>query len=252
MIDTHCHILPGIDDGPDTLEISVEMARVAAKDGVHVIIATPHANLDEGVVTPEQIRERVAILNDAIRAAGIGITVLPGAEISSVDNLIKRLEAGQVMTVADRGKHLLIELPFSSFPNYVPDLFFNLQLMGFVPIIAHPERSGAARLRLDTIRELAQRGALLQVNAESIRGKEGRGIRAIAQRLLREDLVSFIASDGHDPKRRPPVISPARSAMRRLGGDAAFARLTESGPARLLRDPSRPGRTGTSAAPEPA
>ncbi|NSW57289.1 MAG: hypothetical protein HPY44_14840 [Armatimonadetes bacterium] len=228
------------------------MARVAAKDGVGVIIATPHANLDEGVVTPELIRQRVAVLNDAIHAAGIDITVLPGAEISSVDNLIKHLEAGRVMTLADKGKHLLIELPFSSYPNYVPDLFFNLQLMGFVPIIAHPERSGAARLRLDIIRELAQRGALLQLNADSICGKEGRVVRTIAQKLLREDLVSFIASDGHDPKRRPPVISPARAAMRRLGGDAVFARLTQSGPARLLRDPSRPGRTSSSAAPEPA
>ena len=261
MIDTHCHILPGLDDGPETLETSLAMARMAARDGVRIVIATPHTNLDDGYPSPEVVRERVAALNEAIRAEGIDLSVVPGAEITVTDRLTEHLEAGRVMTMGDRGKHLLIELPFNSFPNFIPDLFFSIQLMGFVPIIAHPERSGAARIRLDTIRELAQRGALLQVNMENVTrggllemlsGSAPDSPRSLVRKLLQEDLVDFIGSDGHDPQRRRPVLTPARAGLKRFGGDGAFQRLTQSGPARLLRHPKQPGRVAPTADSPPA
>jgi len=241
MIDIHCHILPGIDDGSPDLQTTIKMARAAEADGIEAIIATPHANLTRGRPTPDAIRDLTAQVNEALSREGINVTVFPGAEIALSDDLQQQIEAGSVLTLADRGTHVLIELPFTGFPTFVPSLFFNIQLLGFTPIIAHPERSAAARIDLELVIGLAHRGAQLQINAESIAGREGRVIRKITQTLMRKDLVHYIASDGHGARHRPPRMGYARKSLRRLGGDHKFAELTFHNPYALLR-PTERGR----------
>jgi len=209
------------------------MARIAAEDGIRAIVATPHVDPDRRRPTADVIRAGVAELNEAIQAEGIKLTILPGAEIQLTGSLEADVLSGELLTVADRGKHLLVELPFTGYAAFLPELFFGIQLQGLVPIIAHPERSAVARTDLDIIRGLSDRGCLLQVNADSLLGREGRVVRGIAQTLLREIRVDMIATDAHDPRHRPPKLVRVRRALRRLGGDDVFARLTGSAPARI-------------------
>ena len=233
MIDTHCHILPGLDDGPADLETSLAMARIAERDGIRVIIATPHADPEDEALTPDIIRARTAELNEALRREGIGVTILPGAENQLHLTLVEELKAGKVMTLADRGAHVLIELPFNGYPNYVADLFFKVQLLGVTPVLAHPERAILGRSDPALIEGLAQRGAMLQLNVDSLLGNDGKLVRNLAQRLIREGFAHTVASDAHDPKRRRPILSPLRKALRRVGGDEAFRRLTEENPGKI-------------------
>ena len=240
MVDVHCHILPGVDDGPREMEAAVAMARVAERDGIRAIVATPHVDPRKGFPTPEAIRERTAALNEALRQEGIDLTVLPGAENQLSDDLAEQIKDGKVMTLADRGKHVLIELPFSGYPTFVGELFFDIQLLGVTPVLAHPERAAIAHADPDEIRALADRGAILQINADSMTGREGRAVRAFAHRLVREKLAQIIATDAHDPKRRAPRLTPARKAFRRLGGEAAFRKATEIEPGRLIGEARGP------------
>jgi protein-tyrosine phosphatase len=235
MIDTHCHILPGLDDGPPDLETALTMARIAEQDGIRAIIATPHVGAKGVHPAPDEIRERTAAFSDAVRAAGINLIIHPGAEVRLTDTLCQELQAGELMTLGDRGKYLLVELPFNGYPAYAPELFFNLQVMGVVPVIAHPERTAMLRAHPEVIWGLAERGALLQINLDSLLGRAGWSIRTQTIRLLKREVVHLIASDAHDPRSRPPVLSRARKALRRLGGDEAFNKLVVAGPQWLLR-----------------
>lgn len=234
MIDTHCHILPGIDDGPRDLAEALEMARIAVADGIQTIVATPHLDCERDALSPDFLRDQVARFNAALTEAQIPLTVLPGAEIRIGADLLERAKAGSLMTLADRGTHLLLELPFNSYPSYVPQLFFGLQLLGLAPILAHPERTALFRTHPEVIQGLVDRGALIQVNADSLTRWRDRTVRALAFDLLKHGAVHLLASDAHDTRHRPPQLSRARRALRRHGGDEVFARLTQTTPSRLL------------------
>ena len=240
MIDCHCHILPGLDDGARNIETAIEMARIAADDGVRVIIATPHLDLDENSIPPDVIRERVVELNEALQREGIELTVLPGAEAKLSPDLPGHVEAGRVMTVGDLSRHILLELPFGTYPTFMGELFFQIQLLRITPILAHPERAAITRGYPQIIDGLVDRGALLQINLGSLLGREGRGVQGVARRLIRDDLAYMIGSDAHSPDRRPPGLSAARKALRRLGGDPAFESLTKTNPAKLIAPPKPP------------
>lgn len=229
MVDLHCHILPGLDDGPATLPDALAMARLAAADGVRVIVATPHVRREYRYPEPDLIREATARLDQAIRAENLPLRLLPGAEIPAEPELLEALQAGRLLTVGDRGRHVLIELPPNAPAIYVPELFFRLQVAGYTPVVAHVERAAIFRHQPGLLRELHDRGVLLQLNVESLRA--GWGTRRYARQLVREGLVDVLASDGHNTRRRPPVLTPARRA---LGADL-FDTLTLTNPARLLR-----------------
>jgi protein-tyrosine phosphatase len=232
VIDLHCHILPGLDDGPGSFEESLAMARMAAEDGVRVIVATPHMDDQYRHPVPELIRDLTGRLNELIRAEGIALTVLPGAEVRTAPELVDRLAAGKVMTVGDLGKHVLVELPTSGRAVYAGELFFRLQVAGYTPIIAHAERVDSFRLEPQVLRDLKDRNVRLQVNAESVAGGGGRVLRNHAQRLVKEGLVDVMASDGHNVMRRKPLLSVARKALRSQNG--VFERLTELTPLSFL------------------
>ena len=230
MIDCHCHILPGLDDGPADLETSIVMARIAERDGIRTVIATPHTDSASDCPSLERIRERTAELNEALQREGIELTILPGAENQLHLQLADHLKEGRVMTLADRGQHVLIELPFNGYPTYVADLFFKIQLLGITPVLAHPERAVIGRNDPDLIRGLSERGAMLQLNVDSVLGHDGRLVRNTSLNLIKDGLAHLVSSDAHDPRRRPPILSPLRKALRRLGGEATVRRLTVENP----------------------
>lgn len=234
MIDTHCHILPGLDDGAPDLAVSLAMARVAANDGIRTIVATPHVTADGVGPEPALVRERVAELQAAITAEGLALQVLPGTEYAASDVLATLAKAGQVMTVADQGRHVLVEMFFNARTDFIEQLVFALQIAGLTPVIAHPERSLMAREKPQVLRELALRGCLMQVNCASLTGDEGRAIQNVAQALLREGLVDLIATDAHDPRRRPPLLSPCAARLKKLGASEVYETATQTTPAKLI------------------
>jgi len=244
MIDLHCHILPGLDDGSPDLASSLEMARVALDDGIETIVATPHWFADAGP-TPAQIRTATGQLQAALADGDLPLMVLPGAEVRADPQLAEIVSRGEVMTVADGGKYLLLEPPFIGIPNYLEQLCFELQIAGITPILAHPERVELMQRQPELCERLVARGCLIQVNAPSLHGQYGRIIRKIAADLIRSDLAHIIASDAHNATSHPPVLSEVRRAVVQAAGEDAFREMTELVPSNIIgahQQETAPGR----------
>ena len=141
MLDLHCHILPGLDDGSKTLDEALSMCRVAAGDGIHTIVATPHRGSFAADTTAAQVLEGIKKLKKALRQKHIAIDILPGHEIHISEDLINDIDHDQALTINHKKKYILLELPFRSVPFYVFETIAQLKKMGITPIIAHPERN---------------------------------------------------------------------------------------------------------------
>jgi len=233
MIDLHCHILPGLDDGSPDLATSLEMARIALDDGIETIVATPHWFVDAGP-TPAQIRTATRQLQAALADGDLPLTVLPGAEVRADPQLAEMVRCDEVITVADGGEYLLMEPPFIGIPNYLEQLCFELQVAGITPILAHPERAEIAQHQPEMYERLVERGCLIQVNAPSLHGEYGRTIAEIAADLIRRGLAHIVASDAHNTTSRPPVISDVRRAVVQGAGENAFRKMTELVPSKII------------------
>ncbi|MEI6499824.1 MAG: CpsB/CapC family capsule biosynthesis tyrosine phosphatase [Armatimonadota bacterium] len=236
----HCHILPGIDDGPESFEEALAMARMAAADGIRTIVATPHMDDRYLYPEPDRLRDLTARLNELIRAEGLPLRILPGAEVRTGTELLDNLQAGKVMTVGDGGKYVLLELPPTGVAVYAGELFFRLQVAGYTPILAHAERVDQFRQEPKRLRDLRDRNVRVQVNAESISGKAGRIMRNFALHLVKEGLADILGSDGHNVDRRKPLLSVAQHNLRGRAG--AFERLTQTTPRSFLPPSEACGR----------
>jgi len=228
MIDIHCHILPGIDmDGPRCQADALEMATIAAADGIRKIVATPHVNADQPM--REQIGREVAMLNAAFSTAEIPIEVVRGAEIAfhlPVD-IIKDY------TINDSG-YFLLEFPHTHFPQAAKEKIFMALLAGLRPIVAHAERNGSVLRDPSLLSELVDAGALVQVTAGSLAGVFGDEPMNCAKYLLKKGLVHFLASDAHSAGQRNPVMSAGTEIAAYLVGEDSARRLVEANPNSVL------------------
>lgn len=212
LIDLHTHILPGLDDGAPDLEASLAMARLASADGTTTIVATPHVNFRYSFALNE-IDRRVEELNSAIRSAGLELEILAGAELD-LARLIE-LSDGELQTLSlGDGPSLLLESPFTH-AGPLEDVVFDLQLRGFTPVLAHPERCPPFQHDEKLLRRLVERGAFCSITAGSLAGVFGSTVRRFALHLLSQELVHDISSDAHDTDRRPPLIGLARRELDR-------------------------------------
>lgn len=212
MIDLHCHIIPGVDDGPRSLKESLSMARRAVEDGIHTIVATPHT-LNGLYLNPiNEVTSKVAVLKEALAQKHIELHVYAGADVHLCPNIRERIESGDAGTINNGGKYILLEFPPQIVPPGVKDEIFSLKLNGITPIISHPERNTMVQQDIDILYELVRMGALGQVTAMSITGDFGGMAMHSAERLLEQRLVHVIASDAHSSNRRPPVLSRAVEA----------------------------------------
>ncbi len=238
MIDLHCHILPSVDDGADSMEQSVEFGRVADAEGIECLVATPHWRL-QGVsrnelLTPEGIREAVAEVQRAFRSAGIRAALLPGAEVRFSPELPEQLQRGEVTTIGDLGRHVLVELAPQHLPAHLGEVLFQVQLQNITPVIAHPERNLAIQEDPDRLRPYLERGVEVQMDAASVLGEHGRPAQRAATDLLRAGLVTYVASDAHQAHELAR-LRMCRRRLDRAAGRGAGERLTRRAPARLLR-----------------
>lgn len=217
MIDIHCHILPGVDDGALDMETSIMMARIAANDGIHTIIATPH--LTTATYPKEKLIQAVAHLNITLEKLDIPITVLFGAEVQAHI----ALKVADLYCLAD-GSCLLVEFPHSYFPADAVNLIQSLVNKSITPIIAHPERNVDLEREPWRLAPLLQIGAKTQITAASLLGKLGMEAKNCAEYLLQNHQVHYIATDSHAPGYREPVLSKAvKYAAKSIGYDQAQA-----------------------------
>jgi protein-tyrosine phosphatase len=217
LIDLHCHVLPGIDDGPPTLEDSVALCRAAHADGTRTIVATPHLNWNYAGVTAAMIHARVVEVNAALRAATVDLTVRPGAEVALTR--AAELADGElgVLCLAG-GPYVLLEFPWTSVTPGVVNALWAFAKRGYGIVLAHPERSPVLQRNYALVRELVDAGILCCLSARSLSDRADRQTRSVAWTLLAERLAHVIASDSHDAVRRPPEL---RSALERAGLSAA-------------------------------
>ncbi len=236
MLDLHNHILPGIDDGPSTMEESVEMAMMAYADGTRTIVASPH-NRD--------VNERSSIsfamslveqLNQEIQAKSVPINILMGMENHLEMDTVDQVEKGLALPISGT-RYILIELPFEFYPFYTEDVLSKLQVNGFKPILVHPERNQSIQDNTQILANLVQKGVLAQVTAGSISGLLGKANQKTAHELLEQNLIHIIASDGHTSRGiRTPLLSPGVASVARVVGDEAARRMVEDIPQAVLHD----------------
>ena len=237
MIDLHAHILPGLDDGPATLGEALAVLRAAAADGVQVIAATPHVR-DDYPTTPAQLEHGLAAVRRAAEEEGIPIRVVGGGEIA-LDRL-PRLSRDELARFAlDEGRYVLVEAPYAGWPLDLAQRLFDLELHGFVPVLAHPERNVEVQAAPELLREHVGRGALVQVTSASLDGRLGRRAAAAARTLLARELVHLLASDAHGAELRAFGLSRAVVAVK----DERLARwLVHDVPAAILDGRAPPER----------
>lgn len=212
MLDIHCHLLPGLDDGPSELSESLAMARAAAAAGVREVVCTPH-QFDGRYDNPRpRILESLRAFRDAVEREKIPLALLPGAEVHLHPELLERLDRGEVMTYGDAGRAILLELPHDTVPEGTLDVVFELQVRKLKVVLAHPERNRGFLARPGRVNEFADRGVLLQITADSLAGRFGADVKRLAERIAAGGHESMIASDAHRASgRRSPLALPEQS-----------------------------------------
>jgi protein-tyrosine phosphatase len=229
VLDLHCHLLPGIDDGPPDVAGSMRLARQAEDEGVRVIAATPHCREDHPGVVPGELGDRCRELSRQLVDEGVLVRVVPGGEVDLVWGLEASDEDLRLVSYGQRGTDLLLETPYSAVPSRFEDLLFEFSLRGYRLLLAHPERNPSFQEQPQRIVELVRRGYLIQVTASSLTRppKESRTGR-LAHQLVCAGFVHVLASDAHGP------AAPGRATLNE--GRAIAARLVGRHRARWMVD----------------
>jgi protein-tyrosine phosphatase len=206
--DIHCHLLPGVDDGAKSWDDALEMASIAYADGIRAVIATPHQLGAYAHNTADMIRSKTAELLRQLQSRGIELQLLPGADVRIEPEIVPQLVRGEVLTLADHHRHVLLELPHDLyFP--LEKLVDRLQQQGIVAILSHPERNQGLLRQRQRLHGLVERGCLMQITAGSITGSFGHVCQQMADWMLAHQLVHFIATDAHGPHARRPLMRRA-------------------------------------------
>lgn len=240
MIDLHCHLLPGVDDGPGDVLAAVALARAMVAEGTTTAAATSHVHPDFPNTAATLARARAAVVK-ALEWEKVPLEVVRGAELDLLH--VAQLDAAALaeLQLGDSGT-LLIECPFAVGAPFFEDVVSKLQLHGFRILLAHPERSPAFQRDASLLERLVERGALVSITGASLVGRFGRTARRYADWALDHDLVHDVASDAHNTESRPPAL---RAPLREAGYGWAEEWLTQAAPAAILAGaplPARPAR----------
>jgi protein-tyrosine phosphatase len=223
MIDLHCHILPGIDDGAASIEDSLRMAQVAMSEGITTIVATPHHQNGTYINERNDIIQYVQQLNDRLIEEKYDLRIVLGQEIRLYGELLEDYQNDKLVTINDSSKYVLVELPSSHVPRYTKQVLFDMQLQGLLPIIVHPERNAEFMKNPDKLFELVEKGALTQVTASSVTGHFGKKIQKFSHQLIEASLTHFIASDAHNTTGRTFRLREAYELVaEKYGNDIVF------------------------------
>jgi protein-tyrosine phosphatase len=227
VIDLHCHILPGLDDGPQTIDEALKMAQVAVADGITRTVATPH--LAPCATLPFNVIKEVELFNAQLQQRAIALQVYPSYECQHGCELLFNGHG-----LMPGGKHSLVELPGRLLDNTPLDIFYELLSAGVTPILAHPERNYSFRQDPQLLFELVDHGVLLQLTGGSLLGDFGADVMVFSRFLLQKNKIHFIASDGHSATFRAPLLSKALKVAAKIVGKKQALRLVFDNPLEVL------------------
>ena len=234
-VDVHCHCLAGLDDGPACWDDSLALCRSLVADGVTTVVATPHQlGMYGRNNSASVIREAVKLLCGLLDEHQIPLEVAPGADVRIDERLLDLVDADEVMTTADAGRHLLLELPHDLFVDPLP-IIEGLLDRHIQPIITHPERYAYLHGSTKRMRSWIAAGAAIQVTAASLTGDFGRRARTAAWRLVAGGWASLIASDAHGATHRPPRLTVALEILEQEVGPKAAKLICGENPLKLLQ-----------------
>lgn len=241
MIDIHSHILPGMDDGAQTLDESLEMAKLAVEDGIEKMVATPHLfrgnNLHKNLGTINSLRNK---LTEALEENNIDLQIFIGAEVHISHNLLDEIKQHRENLVINNSSYLIVEFPPDHIFSGVKQLFFDLMSEGLIPIIAHPERNSVFMRTPELLFDLVQMGGLCQVNSGSFAGLYGSRSQEAAIQFLKLNFVHFMGSDCHNTKASKPKISASVKAVASIIGEERAEALVKDNPLAVLDDKEIP------------
>ena len=234
FVDLHAHVLPGVDDGPQSWDSAVDMLRTAAAAGTIHIVATPHGDRRAAWDSVDSLRDLCGRLAEQLESEGVPITLSLGMEVPLELDTADKVDEGRALTL-DGSSYILVELPFSQLPLYWEEALFRLQLGGLHPVIAHPERQAQLQENHDLLAGPVSRGILTQLTAGSLIGGFGPKVKRAAEALCKKGLASFLASDchSHDGSRGPDMQAGFRAAAKLVGQEAA-ARMAWEIPGTLV------------------
>lgn len=233
MVDLHCHMLPGIDDGAPDLAVALAMARCAAADGITVTACTPHIYPGLYENQRQGIEAAIASLQASLDEEGILLRLVVGADTHLAPDLLQGIRGGRVPTI-NQGRYLLLEPPHHVAPPRFEDSVFQLMAAGIVPVITHPERLSWIETHYEIFVRLAERGVLMQLTSGSLTGRFGRRPKYWSERMLDEGRVHLLATDAHHIDKRPPLLAEGRDAAARRVGDAEAHHLVVTRPQGIL------------------
>lgn len=227
MIDIHCHILPGIDDGAKDMDEALALINLAVADGVTRIVVTPHLHFGRFENYLPVIQASFLALQQAVGEAGIVIELAYAAEVRLDSEILSLLSRQQLPLYGsyNNQQFMLLEFPHSHIPAGSDILVKHLLKQNITPVIAHPERNRDLLKSPDKIKPFVRLGCWFQVTASSITGHFGEECQTLALSYIEQDFIHIIASDAHNLKRRPPVLSEARSKISAMFGEAKAQQL---------------------------
>ena len=234
FVDIHCHMLPGLDDGPKTVEAARQMAITAYSSGISAVVATPHCSF-RFPFDALKARRQLEWLETQVPS---GFLMFLGCELQLNDESIRLFREQPARYALNGGRYVLVELMQQSPPPTLEHVLRSFADQGFTPILAHPERYPVLWQQPERLRQWVSKGCLLQVTADSLSGRLGRRVKETACALMAEGLVHFVASDAHDPVKRPPLLLQGFRHAAELVGQSQAARLFTYNPLAVLHNES--------------
>ena len=235
MIDMHCHILPNVDDGSKSLEESLEMAKIAYKEGIRHIINTSHYHTEVDYVTGERLLEIAADFNAELEKIGIGLRVTVGNELYFNEGLMKSLDDKGFYTLAG-SRYVLLEFRPDSIPDCMEEVAYEFNIRGYTPVIAHVERYSQVLHDIRLAENMIDAGFLLQMNSSSLMHKDNSIFARFCKAAMKRRMIHFVASDAHDSKNRVPAMRVAYEEVKRLAGEHVAMEVFISNPQKIMKD----------------
>lgn len=235
MIDIHCHILPNVDDGSESLEESIEMAKIAESEGITRIVNTSHCHFDFKYKKGNELKLELEKFNQALKEENINIEVLLGNELYYTSDLIERFDELDFFSM-NNSKYILMEFSPINFPKNIEDVIYEIKIRGYIPIIAHAERYKQVQEDVNIMLDCIKEGALIQVNASSILGKNGEKVEDTSKKLLDNNMVHFVATDAHSSNRRRPLIKDSYNYILKNYGKEVSEKLFIENPTAVIEN----------------
>lgn len=234
MIDIHNHIIPGVDDGSEDIEISLDMARIYLQNGISKVIGTPHY-IERNDFALSRSKRALNILRDELKKNSLNLEVYLGNEVYISMDLLKDIEEERLATL-NGSRYLLIEFPMRDIPIYTESLFYDLLIKGYIPIIAHPERYLKIQENPNILFNFIKKGALAQLNLPSLEGFYGKRAKKTSKILLEHKMIHFLGTDSHSNEKRSPEVRNSLKILKSIVSSNEYISLAEENPNKIIEN----------------